>query len=312
MKKPLERFPRAQTIRLPIALGWLVLLAACVPFIPATPTAVPSPTDTATSSPSPTATPTPSLTSTATATETLTPTATKKWPLTIVFYGDSMLKIGEVGQPAKYSYSFVDDLRGKLDPAYNLITENHGGRDAEWAEENLDAKVLAFAPDSVTLWWGFNDLLGCGGIFDRKTNKLVQKNLDQLVEHHITNLRRIVDTLLGNGLSVIVLTAVPVDGALPWTHFDEKGELVWEWNYKCNYNAGLEQLADAQRALVNGYIDQGFSIYLLDSWQLYQDHQGEEGMYLDLIHPGFRAAMLLAEDWISIFAKTGEIVRRRT
>jgi hypothetical protein len=311
MTKPRNR-GRKSAVWAAFCLGSLFWAAGCNLAIRAAPTE--SPTAVQTPSPSSTVVPsrTPSFTPTGTASRTQTPTATQKWPLTIVFYGDSMLKPGEVGQPESNSYSFVDDLRGKLDPAYQLITSNHGGRDAEWGADNINDYALAFAPDSVTLWWGFNDLLGCGGFFDRSTNKLVQKNLDRLLEHHIANLRRQVDTLLGNGLSVIVLTTVPVDGALPWTHVDEKGGLVWEWDHRCDFNAGLEQLAAAQRSLIRGYIDQGFAIHLLDAWQLYLDHHGENGMYVDMIHPGFRAAMLLSEEWIRVFAETGLIVRRRT
>jgi hypothetical protein len=107
--------------------------------------------------PTRTSTPIPTLTPTRSA----TPTATKKWPLTVVFYGDSLLKVGEVGRPGKWNFSFMDNLRERLDPGYSLVTANYGGQSAKWAFENLEAGVLSFHPDSVTLWWGFNDLLGC-------------------------------------------------------------------------------------------------------------------------------------------------------
>jgi lysophospholipase L1-like esterase len=307
--KPTDRLPRTGAFCIFSASAILFFSTGCVP---ATPSASPAPTATPVPSRTPTSSSTATFVPTATDTGTPTTTATQKWPLTIVFYGDSMLKLGEAGQPANNSYSFVDDLRAKLDPAYQLITSNHGGRDAEWGADNIGEYALAFDPDSVTLWWGFNDLLGCGGFFDRSTNKLIQTNLDRLIEHHIANLRRQVDTLLGNGLSVIVLTAIPVDGGLPWTHKDEKGEVVWEWSHRCDFNTGLEQLAAAQRLLIGGYIDQGFSIHLMDAWQLYLDHQGENGMYLDMMHPGIRAAMLLSEEWIRVFGETGLILRRKT
>ncbi|MBN1439954.1 MAG: SGNH/GDSL hydrolase family protein [Anaerolineales bacterium] len=252
--------------------------------------------------------PTATFTRTAPPTPTATPTSTPKWPLTLVFYGDSLLKIGEVRREAKWSYSFVDFLQAMLDPAYEMITANYGGRDAAWAAENLQVAVLSYQPDLVTLWWGFNDLLGCGGFFSTKTNKVIPEYLDTLVRRHIDGLRKQADLLLEQGASVMVLTSIPIDGKLPWTHFDENGQLVWEWNHLCDYNLGLERLASAQRELAEGYAAEGKAVFLVDLWRLFVEHEGVSGMYLDLMHPGPVGAYLIAEEWIRIFGETGSLL----
>jgi hypothetical protein len=95
----------------------------------------------------------------------------------MVFYGDSLLKIGEVGREGKSGFSFVDNLRSTLEPTHTLITANYGGRGAKWGFENWEQTVLPFHPDLVTLWWGFNDPEGCGGFFDEQTDALVQNKL---------------------------------------------------------------------------------------------------------------------------------------
>jgi hypothetical protein len=256
-------------------------------------------------------TPTPSSTSTPapSATPTATPTATPKWPLTIVFYGDSLLRVGEVGREAKWSFSFVDDLREKLDPEYNLITANYGGRNAAWAAENIETAVLSYDPDSVTLWWGFNDLLGCGGFFDLKTNKLLPDNLDNLSRRHLQGIRTQVDRLLEKGNSVLIVTSIPVDGKLPWTHFDQNGRLVWEWDHLCDYNIGLERLAEGQRALAEEYAAAGKPVYAVDVWQRFLDGRKKDGMYMDLMHPGPIGADLIAAEWLRVFGGTGAVVR---
>jgi hypothetical protein len=286
----------------------IVLIAGCAVPSQSNSALPPSASPVDAGTPTPTPVP-PTATRTPSATPSLTPTATRKWPLTIVFYGDSLLKVGEVGRQAKWSFSFVDDLREKLDPDYNLVTANYGGQGAAWAAENLDPAVLSFHPDLVTLWWGFNDLLGCGGFFSRATNKVIPANLDNLVANHSQNLRRQVDRLLEKGSLVLILTSIPVDGKLPWTHFDENNQLVWEWDYWCDYNIGLDRLAEAQRALVNTYAAEGKAVFLVDVWPLFLDQGGTEGMYLDLMHPGSIGADLIAEEWIRVFAQTGAIVR---
>ena len=219
--------------------------------------------------------------------------------------------MGEVGRQAKWSFSFVDDLQHMLDPGYKLVMANYGGRDATWASENLETAVLSFQPDSVTLWWGFNDLLGCGGFFDRKTNKVIPKNLDWLAERHVQGLRKQIDLLLEVGSSVLVLTTIPVDGKLPWTHIDENNQLVWEYDYWCDYNIGLERLAEEQRALVAEYTAKEEGVFLVDAWGIFLANGGTEEMYLDLMHPGSTGAALLAEEWIRVFAQTGAAVRLR-
>ncbi len=285
----------------------LSLPAGCVSPNPITPELLPSATPTGTDTPTatpppPTPTPTPS------ATISPTRTVTRKWPLTIVFYGDSLLGVGEVGNQAKYSFSFVDDLREMLDPAYKLITANYGGRTTTWALANLNSAVLFYHPDSVTLWWGFNDLQGCGGFFNRRTNTLIPDNLQTLVDRHVRNLRQQVDTLLENGMSVVILTSIPIDGKLSWTHFDENGKLIRD-NYVCDFNIGLERLSNAQRALAEAYAAEGKSVFLVDAWRIYTEFAGSQGMYLDGIHTGFIGADLIAREWIKVFAQTGEIVK---
>jgi lysophospholipase L1-like esterase len=237
-----------------------------------------------------------------TATITASPTPTKKPPMTVVFYGDSLLRVGEVEREAKYSYSFVDNLRPMMDPADTLITANYGGRDAKWAYENLDKTVLSFHPGLVTLWWGFNDLLGCPGFFDRSTGELQQYKLDWLVQRHIQYLKLQVEALLQKTVPVLVVTAIPITGELPWTHFDENNRLIWEKDHWCDYNSGLKQLADAQRSMVTEYAAAGKNVFLVDAWQVFMLNRDKEFMYMDIMHPGPAGAELIAEAWYRVYS----------
>ena len=258
---------------------------ASAPTVTATATTTPRPTPTRTASPSPS--PTPS-------------------PLTFVFYGDSLLKVGEVGRQGESGFSFVDQLPSQLLPDDVLITANYGGRKARWAAENLEGAVLGYEPDVVTLWWSMNDLGGCPGIFDRDTNGLIEGRLDALVEDYAYYLRLQVDALLERGIPVFVLTAMPVlGGDLPWSHFDENNQLVWEENHWCRYNSGLERLARAQRDLVAGYAAGGRPVFLVDVWQIYLDHPQAGKMYMDSVHPGSHGAALIAEGWLEALRASG-------
>ena len=116
----------------------IVLLTGCavnssvVPTL--TPGNVPSPTFTATATPIPT--------------QTASPTPTEEPPQTIVFYGDSDLKVGEVGRQGEVGFSFVEDLRPELNPDHTVIIANYGGRTAKWGYENLEQSVLSSGPTS--------------------------------------------------------------------------------------------------------------------------------------------------------------------
>jgi lysophospholipase L1-like esterase len=283
-----------------------ILLSACGAAQTDIPTVEPgpAPTDTATH----TRTPAPP---TSTPSATVTPTATEKWPLTIVFYGDSLLKVGEVGRQGKSGYSFVDNLRQKLDPSYNLITANYGGRMAKWAFEHVGETVLAYRPDAVTLWWGFNDLLGCPGFFDRTTNAIIPERLEYLVGQHIGYLRKLIAALAEEDIPVVLLTAIPVYGGLPWSHFDSDGRLVWESGYWCDYNLGLKRLASEQRALAEEFSAAGKQVFLMDAWNVYFTNWYNDWMYSDVMHPGPKGADFLAEEWIRVFSQTGLPVRLR-
>ena len=248
----------------------------------------PAPTATATFTPTPTSTATPISTS------------TEKKPLTLVFYGDSALKVGEVGREG-VGFSFVDYLGPHLDPDYNLITANYGGKNAKWAAENIDQTVLSFNPDIVTLEWGFDDLLECGGIFDRATNLLLQDQLDALIKEHIKYLKLQIDALLDRGIAVFVVTPLPTNGDLPWDHLGPNNEEVWELDYRCKYNIGVEQLTEAQRQLVRQYASAQKPVYLVDAWQIYMDHPNSEKMYMDIMHPASHGAELIAEGWLQAF-----------
>ena len=282
----------------------LILLASCGPagaMVPAPTTGdPPTATITRTSTPVP-----PTVTRIPSPAPTLSPTATKKIPLTLVFYGDSLLKIGEVGRQGKSGYSFVDNLREALDPSDNLVTANYGGRMAKWAYEHLEETVLSFEPDLVTVWWGFNDLLGCPGFFDRTTNSMIPEKLDYLVGRHMEYLDKQIGRLTENRIPVILLTAIPVSSWLPWSHFDENGRLIWESDYWCPYNIGLERLAEEQRALAGEYAAAGKPVYLLDTWNLYGGHWYTDYMYSDVMHPGPTGAALIAEEWLRVFGETG-------
>jgi lysophospholipase L1-like esterase len=268
----------------------LILLTGCKGSLPVEPSITPSPI----ASPSPTPTP-------PNPTRTLLSTEMPKPPLTIVFYGDSTLKVGDVDQQGLVGFSFVDDLRPQLDPDDNLVISNHGGRKAKWGYENLAQNVLSFQPDLVTLWWGMNDLGGCPGIFDRDTDKIIEYELDALLDEHIQSLKLQIEAMLDKHIPVIVMTPLPVLRDLLWSHLGPNNELIWEDDYRCDYNIGLEQLAASQRELVAGYSADQKPVYLLDVWQIYQDHPNTDKMYMDIVHPASRGAELIAEGWIQVF-----------
>jgi len=264
-------------------------LAGCTVTPEIQPTITPATTHTAT------------FTSTPTRTATTVPTQTEKESLTLVFYGDSALKVGEVGRQGQVGFSFVDNLRPELDPDYNLITANYGGRTAKWAFENLEQSVLSLDPDVVTLEWGWDDLYGCPGIFDRDTNSLVEYRLVAVINDHINYLKLQINALLDHGIAVVVVTPLPALGDLPWSHFGPNNELIWESDYRCKYNTGIEQLVEAQRQLVMEYSIEQKPVYLVDAWQIYMDHPNAEKMYMDIMHPGSHGAELIAEGWLQVF-----------
>jgi lysophospholipase L1-like esterase len=301
------RIPPSGRLAAGLLFFWIAGCAAPVQQNLTPPASVSS---TTTISPTNTSAP-PTYTRTRTPTRTATPTATQKWPLTVVFYGDSLLKIGEVGRQGKSGYSFVDNLRENLDPGYNLILANYGGRMAKWASENIENKVLESQPDVVTLWWGFNDLLGCPGFFDRVTNSVYPEKLEYLLQQHIQYMEKQIDILVEKKITVLLVTAIPVYGGLPWSHFDENGRLVWEAGYWCDYNIGLKRLAEAQRTLVEKYSPEDGRVFLMDAWKVYEKNWYTDWMYSDVMHPGPTGANLLAEEWIRVFAQSGEIVRLR-
>jgi len=257
----------------------------------------------------PAATPAPTHTSTATATttKTLTPTAsvspspTEPPALTLVFYGDSDLKVGEVGRQGEAGFSFVDNLRLALDPPHTLIMANYGGKSARWGYENLEQSALSFEPDLVTIWWGMNDLSGCPGIFDPQTNELLQYKLTARVDEHVKNLKLQIDALLDHGSAAIIMTSLPVLGDLPWSHLGPNNELIWENDRRCEFNRGLIQLVEAQRNLVVAYTAEGQPVYLVDVWQIYQDHPNADKMYMDIVHPASHGVELIAEEWLRVF-----------
>ena len=251
-------------------------------------------------SPSKTFTPTPFSTLTPTLPSSPSPTPTER-PLTLVFYGDSVLKVGDVSKEGSVGFSIVDVLRTDLPSVDQIITSNHGGRKASWGYENLAANVLVYKPDLVTLWWGLNDLNGCPGIFDRATNKLLPYELTALINDHIHYMKLQIDALLNANIPLIVITPMPVLGTLPWSHFDKNNQLVWENDYRCDFNLGLEKLVEAQRLMVAGYAAEEKPVFLVDAWQIYKDHPNSDNMYMDIVHPGEFGAEIIAEGWLQVF-----------
>ena len=278
----------------------MIILVSCAGFPSMTPTVVPLNPISQTLLPTPTATPTPTLLPTPTGTPTAPPTTTERL-LTLAFYGDSVLKVGDVSRQGEVGFSIVDILRADLNPADQIITSNHGGRKAQWGYENLDKNILIYNPDIVTLWWGLNDLGGCPGIFDRDTNKLLPYKLDAMLNLYLKYMKLQIDALLGRNIPVIVLTPMPILGTLPWSHFDPDNVLVWENDYRCDYNTGLEQLVKAQRKLVDDYAAEQEPVFLVDAWQIYKDHPNTDNMYMDIVHPGSYGAKLIAEGWLQVF-----------
>lgn len=267
----------------------IAFMAGCAPTPVTQPAAILDPTRTATLPPTPTGT------------ATLLPTPTELPPLTLVFYGDSALKIGEVGRQGQVGFSYVDNLRQLLDPRYDLIFANYGGKTAKWAYENIDQKVLSLDPDVVTLEWGWDDLHGCDGIFDRETNTLVEYQLVAWINDHINYLRLQIDVLLEHSIPVFVVTPLPTNGDLPWTHFGPNYEVIYELDHRCNYNIGVERLVDAQRQLVSEYTSSQEPVYLVDAWQIYKDNPNAEKMYMDIMHPASHGVELIAEGWMQAF-----------
>ena len=278
-----------QTILAAVFISFLVSCAVRPSIVP-TPTLGRTPTH----SPLRTFTPTPTLPPTS------APTPTER-PLTLLFYGDSILKVGDVGREGSVGFSIVDALRTDLRPADQIITSNHGGRKAKWGYENLDANVLTLKPDLVTLWWGINDLNGCPGIFDRTTNKMLQYEVTAMVNDHIHYMQLQIDTILATHVPVIVITPMPVLGTLPWSHFGPNNELVWEDDFRCDFDLGLEQLVEAQRRMVADYAARQKPVYLVDAWQIYKDHPNTDNMYMDIVHPGQQGAEFIAEGWLQVF-----------
>ena len=95
-----------------------------------------------------------------------------------------------------------------------------------------------------------------------------------------------IDAILNTNIPVIVITPMPVLGTLPWSHFDPNNQLVWENDYRCDFNLGLEQLVEAQRKMVADYAAEQKPVYLVDAWQIYKDHPNTDNMYMDIVHPG--------------------------
>ena len=113
------------------------------------------------------------------------PNSTER-PLTLAFYGDNLLKVGDASRANSVGFSIVDVLRSQVNSADQIIVSNHGGRNAEWGYQNLQMYILNDKPDVVTLWWGLNDLDGCPGIFDRATKQIIQYKLAALLNQHLT------------------------------------------------------------------------------------------------------------------------------
>lgn len=220
----------------------------------------------------------------------------------LVFYGDSSLAIGDAGDNISHvGFSFVSNLSAMLDPTDTLITANYGGRTAKWAYENLSETVLPYQPDLVTLWWGFDDMGGCPGTFDRNTNQLVEQKTEARIAEHISYMELIIETLLSQNILVFVMTPVPaLQGNLPWSHLDENNKLIWESTW-CHFNEALQLLVQAQRDLVSRYRLENVPVYLVDVWQIYMDHPDAEKMYMDVVHPGSNGAQLIAEGWLEMF-----------
>ncbi|MGA2488997.1 MAG: SGNH/GDSL hydrolase family protein [Anaerolineales bacterium] len=222
-------------------------------------------------------------------------------PLTLVFYGDSILKVGDADKPEQVGFSIVDSLRPYLSPANQIITSNHGGRNAEWGYENLEKNILIYNPDIVTIWWGTNDLDGCPGTFDRNTNKIVPSKLDAMINLHVKYMKLQIDALLDKNIPVMVITPIPILGTLPWSHIGPDNNIVWENNFWCDFNTGLEQLVESQRNMVGDYEAVQKPVYLVDAWQIYKDHPNTDNMYMDILHPGSQGAELIAERWLQVF-----------
>jgi hypothetical protein len=278
----------------------VIIFISCLAGCGVSQGSVPTATPSVTASPSPS--PSPSQTLSPTPSRTLTPSLTPtERPLNLVFYGDSVLKVGDVSREGEVGYSIVDVLRSHLDPADQIITSNHGGRKAQWGYENLAENVLSYNPDIVTLWWGLNDLGGCPGIFDRDTNKILPYELDAMLNQHLMYMQLQIQALLGRNIKVIVITPMPVLGTLPWSHFSPDNQLVWENDYRCDFNAGLEQLVAAQRKLVGSFAAKQEPVYLVDAWQIYKNHPNTDNMYMDIVHPGSYGAELIAGGWLQVF-----------
>ena len=276
------------------AAVFISLLVSCAASSSITPTAILIKTPF--HSPSKTSTPS----STPTLSSTTTPTLTER-PLTLVFYGDSILKVGDASRSGSVGFSIVDVLRTDLIPADQIITSNHGGRKAKWGYENLDANVLINKPDIVTIWWGLNDLNGCPGIFDQATNKLLQYELTAMIDDHLHYMNLQIDAILKTNIPIIVITPIPVLGTLPWSHFDQNNQLVWENDHRCDFTLGLEQLVEAQRKMVANYAAEQKPVYVVDAWQIYKDHPNSDNMYMDIVHPGEYGAEIIAEGWLHVF-----------
>ena len=104
-----------------------------------------------------------------------------------------------------------------------------------------------------------------------------------------------------HAIPVFVVTPLPTNGDLPWTHFDPNYEVIFEYDYRCNYNIGVERLVEAQRQLVCEFTTSQEPVYLVDAWQINKNNPNADKMYMDIMHPASHGVELIAEGWMQAF-----------
>ena len=223
-------------------------------------------------------------------------TPTIKCPRTILFYGDS--RLGALG------VSFLENIKDKIGPCYDLINASFWAHTAVWGAANLQDMVILKKPDAVALWWGANDFNGCNGTTDPTTDLPDKTRFNIHLTAYISALRNQIETLSGLGIPVYVFDEPRVNGGrLPWAFEDDNGNVTgYDHNHLCSWDWVSDAVTQAQKQLVIDERRSGNQVFLVDVWQLYMNDGALPGMYSeDVVHPGSLGRKEIAELFIKTF-----------
>jgi len=287
----------ATHVTLPLLLALLLCSCQASPKGSPSPAATGSPQGPAGITTLPSSNPTPATPAPqASASPALTAAPTLACPQTIVFYGDS--RLGNMG------VSFVENIKGLIDPCYSLVSAAFWAHTAQWGSANLQEEVIARHPDIVALWWGANDFNDCNGTTDPDTDQPDQAKFNAHLETYLAAMKAMIETLAGLGKPVYVFDEPRVDGGrLPWAIEDSNGNVLsYDHNHLCAWDWVSDAVAAAQKQLVADEAAAGKQVFLVDVWQLYMDEGTLPDMYsTDVVHPGSLGREKIAELFMQVF-----------